>query len=195
MTNSTREKIKVAALSLFAQRGYDGTTMNGIAKRVGITAPALYVHFKGKEELFCSIYDDLAKDYANLMEKILNAAESMDIETGLYHIFEQYIIYTLRSPEIRSFWTQATLSTPLELREKFYKDVSNYTIQIRKRIEVIFAEGIRQGILRDDDPVKMSWSHQMMRDGFVTWMLTTPEPNKEKYIKAFWNDLWFGLKK
>jgi len=191
----TKDAIKKEGLKLFAYRGYDGTTMNDIAKKVGITAPALYAHFKGKEELFCSIYEDLVKEYVGFMDKLINTAKTMDIEAGLYYIFEQYIIDTLRRPETRSFWTQATLSTPPELRGKFYNHVSKYTIQIRERIETIFAEGIRQGILREDDPVKMSWSHQMMRDGFVTWMLTSPEPNKDKYIKAFWNDLWFGLKK
>lgn len=64
--------------------------MNDIAKEVGIKTPSLYTHFKGKEELFCSIYDNLAKEYVDLLEQTMNTAESMDIEGKLYYIFEQY---------------------------------------------------------------------------------------------------------
>jgi len=56
LSDSTKEKIKKTALSLFAQRGYHGTTMSDIAKLVGIKTPSIYAHFNGKEELFYSVY-------------------------------------------------------------------------------------------------------------------------------------------
>ena len=45
---STKEKILEAALSLFAENGYDGTSVEQIANIVGIKAPSLYKHYKGK---------------------------------------------------------------------------------------------------------------------------------------------------
>jgi AcrR family transcriptional regulator len=48
----TREKIILTALDLFLQDGYERTSMNRIAQAVGITKPAIYHHFSGKEELF-----------------------------------------------------------------------------------------------------------------------------------------------
>ncbi len=195
MTDSTKERIKQAALSIFAQRGYYGTAMNDIAKLVGIKTPSIYAHYKGKEELFTSIYDDLAKDYVDLMEELINTAESMDIEAGLYYIFEQYIIHFMTRPEVRDFWNQVPISTPSELREKLFSYSREYDLGIEKRLAGIIAAGIRQGKLRDDDPLTMSFSHRLMRDGIKTWISVIPEINNEKYIKAFWNNLWFGLKK
>ena len=52
---STKEKILEAALSLFAENGYDGTSVEQIANIVGIKAPSLYKHFKGKEDILNSL--------------------------------------------------------------------------------------------------------------------------------------------
>lgn len=44
MAGETKERILEAALELFAQSGYSGTSMNDIAKQLGITKGALYKH-------------------------------------------------------------------------------------------------------------------------------------------------------
>lgn len=44
-----------AALELFAQNGYLGTSMNDIAKQLGITKGALYKHYLSKQEILDSI--------------------------------------------------------------------------------------------------------------------------------------------
>lgn len=51
MTGDTKKRIMEAALELFAQKGYLGTSMSDIAKQLGITKAALYKHYKGKQEI------------------------------------------------------------------------------------------------------------------------------------------------
>ena len=53
---TTKEKILDAALTLFAENGYDGTSVEQIANKVGIKAPSLYKHYKGKEEVGKNLY-------------------------------------------------------------------------------------------------------------------------------------------
>jgi TetR/AcrR family transcriptional repressor of nem operon len=48
----TKQYIAKTALRLFLQNGYDKTSMNHIAREVGITKPAIYHHFKNKDQLF-----------------------------------------------------------------------------------------------------------------------------------------------
>lgn len=48
----TKLRIVEAALDLFAAHGYDAVRVEQIAARVGIKAPSLYKHFKGKQEIF-----------------------------------------------------------------------------------------------------------------------------------------------
>ncbi len=52
---STKERILDEALTLFSQNGYDGTSVEQIAEKVGIKAPSLYKHFRGKEDILNAI--------------------------------------------------------------------------------------------------------------------------------------------
>ena len=54
---STKEKILDAALTLFAENGYDGTSVEQIANIVGIKPPSLYKHYKGKEDILNALID------------------------------------------------------------------------------------------------------------------------------------------
>ena len=51
MVGNTKERIMEAALELFAQSGYLGTSMSDIAGQLGITKAALYKHYAGKQEI------------------------------------------------------------------------------------------------------------------------------------------------
>lgn len=47
----TRERILAVSGRVFNQRGYHGTTLDDIARALGVTKAALYYHVKNKEEL------------------------------------------------------------------------------------------------------------------------------------------------
>lgn len=49
--SDTRERLLSAAIELFGSRGFDSTSMRDIANEVGIKAPAVYNHYKSKEDL------------------------------------------------------------------------------------------------------------------------------------------------
>ncbi len=53
----TKQTLVREALLLFLQRGYDTVTLTEIAARVGITKPAIYYHFRNKEELAEGVLD------------------------------------------------------------------------------------------------------------------------------------------
>ena len=46
------------ALELFAEQGYEKTSLREIAERLGVTKAALYYHFKSKEDIVHSFTDD-----------------------------------------------------------------------------------------------------------------------------------------
>jgi AcrR family transcriptional regulator len=48
---SRRDEILTIALDLFATRGYHGVSMDDIGSAAGVTGPALYHHFAGKEAM------------------------------------------------------------------------------------------------------------------------------------------------
>ncbi|WP_217235031.1 TetR/AcrR family transcriptional regulator [Streptomyces sp. AC555_RSS877] len=65
---NTRQRIQDIALELFAEQGYEKTSLREIAERLDVTKAALYYHFKTKEEILVSIFEDLAKPIEDLIE-------------------------------------------------------------------------------------------------------------------------------
>jgi AcrR family transcriptional regulator len=57
--SDTRQRIQEVARELFAQKGVQRTSLQDIAARLGITKPALYYHFRSREELVRSILSPL----------------------------------------------------------------------------------------------------------------------------------------
>jgi AcrR family transcriptional regulator len=53
----TRQRIQSVALELFAEQGYDKTSLREIAERLGVTKAALYYHFKSKEDIVASLVE------------------------------------------------------------------------------------------------------------------------------------------
>lgn len=57
MAEGTKARILEAALALFAQNGYLGTSMSDIAGQLGITKAALYKHYASKQEILDRIVE------------------------------------------------------------------------------------------------------------------------------------------
>lgn len=54
---TTKERIFEAAIDLFAQKGFDTTSMREIAETVGIKKASLYSHYKSKDEILEKIVE------------------------------------------------------------------------------------------------------------------------------------------
>jgi AcrR family transcriptional regulator len=54
----TRTRIQQVALELFAEQGYEKTSLREIAGRLDVTKAALYYHFKSKEDIARSLVED-----------------------------------------------------------------------------------------------------------------------------------------
>lgn len=63
---TTKEKIVIESLRLFAGKGYDGVSMREIAAAVGIKGASIYNHFKGKEDIFLAIFEEMSKRYGHI---------------------------------------------------------------------------------------------------------------------------------
>ncbi|GHF06984.1 TetR family transcriptional regulator [Streptomyces spiralis] len=65
---NTRQRIQDVALELFAEQGYEKTSLREIAERLDVTKAALYYHFKTKEEIIVSLFEDLTQPIQDLIE-------------------------------------------------------------------------------------------------------------------------------
>ncbi|MCX4771740.1 TetR/AcrR family transcriptional regulator [Streptomyces sp. NBC_01260] len=64
---NTRQRIQDVALELFAEQGYEKTSLREISEKLDVTKAALYYHFKTKEDILVSIFEDLNRPVEDLI--------------------------------------------------------------------------------------------------------------------------------
>ncbi|MCY0920428.1 MULTISPECIES: TetR/AcrR family transcriptional regulator [unclassified Streptomyces] len=64
---NTRQRIQDVAVELFAEQGYEKTSLREIAERLDVTKAALYYHFKTKEDIIISLFEDVTRPIDELI--------------------------------------------------------------------------------------------------------------------------------
>jgi AcrR family transcriptional regulator len=100
----TAQRILDAAEPLFAQQGFDGTSLRQITHRAGITEPGLYNHFSSKQELYAAVLDRALRPMAEAMDEHLASAPGMQVYTELPAVITDIL---LRHPHIAALFQQA----------------------------------------------------------------------------------------
>ena len=114
----TRDVLIAAATEVFAQRGYEGASLDEIAEAAGFTRGAIYKNFGGKEELFFCAVDRLNEQTIEAFRAIAPSsadAKEWDISKlaelwrasvadfdELFAIGKEHELYVLRNPSARA---------------------------------------------------------------------------------------------
>lgn len=77
---SREAEILAAALSEFAERGYDAARVREIARRAGLSDAALYSHYASKEALALALFCKHIARYADALEAVAAAGISAEIQ-------------------------------------------------------------------------------------------------------------------
>jgi AcrR family transcriptional regulator len=98
--SATRARILDAALELFSEHGFDGTTLQEIADRLGFTKAALYYHFRSKDDLLRALIAPAIAD----LDALLDAYEQeADTPSSRRHFVEDYIDVMLRQRRLIAY--------------------------------------------------------------------------------------------
>lgn len=144
---TTRERILQEALRLFSKEGYDAVGVEQIAAAVGIKAPSLYKHYKGKQDIFDAIFIEMQKRYDLQTQKmelhVANGKEdtpkfaSIDCD-GLvnqllgivrYSIQDEFVsrfrrlltTVQFRSPELAALYTERYVNRLVGYHEELFR--------------------------------------------------------------------------
>jgi AcrR family transcriptional regulator len=82
----TRTRIVAAAVALFAEQGYDATSVNQVVARAGVAKGALYHHFGSKDDLLYEVYRELVeRQLAGLAEILSRRLPPADTLRAIVH--------------------------------------------------------------------------------------------------------------
>lgn len=73
-----RDRVLQAAVELFADQGYDATSVAQVIARAGVAKGGFYHHFASKEELLATVYGDLITDQLATLRRIRTAGAPPD---------------------------------------------------------------------------------------------------------------------
>ena len=98
---TTKERILAEALTLFSENGYDGTSVEQIAEKVGIKAPSLYKHFKGKEDILNTLIDNAEARYEAYFGSEQRLGQLPESREVFIRVTMERVLFTMRDPMIR----------------------------------------------------------------------------------------------
>jgi AcrR family transcriptional regulator len=125
----TRTRILDAALNLFSEQGFEGTTLQQIADRLEFTKAALYYHFRSKDDLLQALHQPAARD----VEALLAAyADRPDTPARRRQFIEDYVDFLLHYRRLiaYTFRDLATLAHPA---------IASSSARRRARVEAMLA--------------------------------------------------------
>ncbi len=87
---ATRNRLLVAAVKLFADRGYEASSMRELAAEVGVKAPAIYNHFDSKTDVLSTAVDYALSDF---LSSVLVGLEGFEESERLFELLRRHAQY------------------------------------------------------------------------------------------------------
>jgi AcrR family transcriptional regulator len=179
-----REQLLGIGRRLFAERGFEGTSIEEIAAQAGVSKPVVYEHFGGKEGLYAVVIDREVERLLGTATRILGGAHTREK-------FEAAAIALLKYIEDDSdgFRILVRDSHPASGSGTFGSLISN----IASQVEYILGDFFRS---RGYDP-KLAPMYAQMFVGMVAmtgqWWLDARKPKLEEVAAHLINLAWNGL--
>jgi AcrR family transcriptional regulator len=128
----TRARIQQVALELFAEQGYERTSLREVAERLGVTKAALYYHFKSKEDIVRSF----TEDYFSRMDALIEWGRGQPPSAGTTReLLDRYVALVMESIEVFRFLerNQATVHVTEDGKHRF----TQFRPRLKALMEVI----------------------------------------------------------
>ncbi len=168
--NKTKRKIFETSMKLFAQKGYDATSVEEITATVGVAKGTLYYHFSSKEEIFAFLVEEGVKLLKNSISiktnKLTNSLDKIRaivlIQIKILFKYDSFMTIILSQ-----IWGD-------DERSKLCK---KYVFEYIQMVEEIVKEGIQKGEIIEADSnaiasgifgfISSSYIYKMRHEGEV----------------------------
>jgi len=180
-----RDQLLGVARACFAEKGYDGTSIEEIAARAGVSKPVIYEHFGGKEGLYAVVVDREVTTLLNVLRGAMN-----DPSAGSRQLIEQGTFALLDYIEACPEGFQIIMRDSSEVGGSGFASILNDVIV---RVESLLTPRFEAGGF---DPRAVPLIAQALT-GLVAmtgqWWLDNPSFSKEEVVSYLVNLAWNGM--
>jgi AcrR family transcriptional regulator len=182
---STRERLSENAARLFAERGYNGTSIKDLADTIGISKASVYSHIKGKEDLLAEIALAGAAAFHDALDEVPEDAPAVE---RLRLALRAHLGVVDRQLEVATVWLQEWRYLTGPSREAFIAERRQYERRVRR----LFESAVKDGDLRADLDVRYATlGFLSMGNWAYTWM--THSTDVVEVADALWAVLFDGV--
>src|SRR5256884_6579166 len=175
------ERILRAAIALFRERGYHGSSMRTLARALRMEAASLYYHFPSKQDILFAILDRTLDDLLDGLRHAVTAAD--DDRARLLAAVRFHVLFHVRRRQ-EAFLSHSELRslTPANLRRLLAKR-DEYEHVVRG----LLAAGVRAGGFQVADVKLTAMAILTMCTGVATWFSDggrlAPESIADRYVE------------
>jgi AcrR family transcriptional regulator len=185
MTGSARRHQLIGiARQLFAERGYEGASIEEIAQRANVSKPVVYEHFGGKEGLYAVVVD---REMSALLDGITSSLTNNRSRVRVERVALALLTYV---EERTDGFRIMIRDSPAAISSGTYSSLLNDAVS--QVSSILAGDFARRGLDPDLAPL---YAQALVGSVSMTaqWWLDTREPKKEVVAAHLVNLMWNGL--
>jgi len=179
----TFQKIIEVAYVMFAEKGFDKTSLAMIAAEVGISKPAIYYYFQSKDQLIAYLFEELYKEIQRDIAVDYKELSPTNFKGELLELGYKSIDAQGKDPYFNKIFNQYVLLAARD--ESYMKQLVELETSFLTSFVEILQYGVRLRVLEDNP--NMEAKAQMLAllyDNIGNFMLTGNQLN----YKAIWKE-------
>lgn len=169
--NAAEQRLLDSALTLFAEKGYEGTSIREIIEAAGVTRPVLYYYFVNKEDLFRRLVDTCFDSMGKAFDRI--ASKDTSASDRLVEMMSAGFAFVGHSPDTIRLILHIFFAPPGQ-GPKLAKNNLWYSCRFQHIVRVM-QDGIDSGDLAPADPETLAWVFTGIMDMHVMTKTNLPE--------------------
>lgn len=177
---------------MFAERGYEGASIEEIARRSGVTPPVVYDHFANKLELFTRLLERTRDELLTMWVEQLGGADTTDAR--MRRAFDTWAQYVEENRfASRMYFQEATGNAQARAAHR--------AIQAQGRAAlgaILGAEPNAERLAGGADPEALEMAAETIRAGLAglaIWWDDHPHIPRERIVETAMNVLWTGFER
>lgn len=186
-SDERRQQIVTRAAGLFDKSGYSSTTMDHIARDVGVAKPTLYHYFPSKDDILHAIHEEFIDLLIERHE--VRVGTGLRPEQLLLEIMADILeLMETHRGHVRVFFEHHR-ELPVEARGPIRVKRDRY----ERIVENLIREGIAAGTFREADPHLAALATFGMCNWAYQWYRPQGPLRSREVAYQFWNYLVYGL--
>jgi len=191
--SETKHRIREAAIRVFSREGFDRASVKSVAQEAGVAVGSIYNHFRDKDDLLISIFEEEFGKRLDFVEEMKRA--KLPIRDQVERLLEDHFARAHRQKALAELLLYERFHQGGKLRERIIPLQSGIVEQIAE----ILRAGISEGWIRSCHPQVVARAlFDLVQTMTACWVLSDPSQAEEIFEaapKELADLMWNGLRR